>query len=586
MTCFKFDVHCYHMDRKVIIGNTRSTVILKPSHYLTSGGEAEIFCVGNKIYKLYFAPEQKKLTPQKMMELKEILDSHVVIPQDIIYDFKTTKALGYTMDFIDNTDPILRIFNKAYKVANNIDLGMVSELVKQLQIVMSNIHIAKCLAVDFNELNILIELGQNITPWVIDTDSFATPSYKASAVMSSIQDRKATTYDSNGVMHYHPDIGSDWFSWAVITFWIYVNLHPYRPIHPNYKAPDRHKQMDDGINVFTKGIRIPPTVENFNVIPKRHLDWYKLVFENGERSIPPMPDGVSPMVVPTQVVTITGTDKITIEQVGSCGFPILSVQQFMGVNYIVTKGALYSGDIKLPFPASAQRILFCTAAGGEMVIASKSGHTVEFTGLSGQPLDSIKTPDIFERNGAIYTITNGALMENTFTLMGSKLFRRSKEVSNVSNLSAKMYPGCVIQDLLGGRKYFTLPYVLGKAFTQYLPGLDKVRIVDAKADKNVIIIIGETGGQFNRYVIVFDKKYENFEIRETPDIAYEPINMAVLDNGLCMLFSPPDEIQLFSTAKQYETLDDPPFDSSMPLFATPRGFFIINGNTIHQIKRK
>jgi hypothetical protein len=116
--------------------------------------------------------------------------------------------------------------------------------------------------------------------------------------------------------------------------------------------------------------------------------------------------------------------------------------------------------------------------------------------------------------------------------------------------------------------------------------LDHVRILDAKSDKNVTVIIGEAKGQYNRYVVVFDKKYQNMDIRVDEDVPYEPINFAVLDNGLCLLLVVGDQIQLFSTASQYETLDNPPFDSSMPLFATSKGFFFINGNSIHQIKRK
>lgn len=574
------------MKKELVIGQKKIKVTITDKEYLAAGGEAEIYTKNGMVYKLYHEPDQKMLPPQKMQELSLITDPQVVLPQDVIYDAKTGKPVGYTTRFVDNVDPILKLFNRAYKNTNNIGPQAIAELVKKLQQTLSNIHSAKCLVVDFNELNILINLGTIITPWFIDTDSYATPSFKATAIMDSVRDRKATTYDSKGQMHYNPTILSDWFSWAVISFWVYTNIHPYRGTHPNYKPKDKHKQMDDNISVFHKDVRVPPTVEDFNVIPKRHLDWFKLVFEKGDRSIPPFADSTVPLLVPTQIITITGTDKLTVSQVAACSSPIISIQQFMGVNYVVTKDALYSGNNKIRLNDNTKKVLFCPVAGGSMITATRMGNIVEFAELySGDKIESIRSNDLFERNGAIYTVTNGTLIEHTFTTIGTKLIDRPKTVENISNLTAKIYPGCVIQDLLG-KKYLTIPYALGRSFSKYLPGLDHVRIIDAKSDKNITIIVGEKKGQYNRYVVVFDRKYQNMDIRVDEDIAYDPINFAVLDNGLCLLLSSPNQIQLFSTAAQYETLDDPPFDSSMPLFATPKGFYFINGNTIHQIKRK
>jgi hypothetical protein len=574
------------MNKKVVIGQKKIQVTITDKDYLAAGGEAEIYTHGGKVYKLYHDPVAKMLPLQKMQELSCITDPQVVLPEDVIYDSKTGAPLGYTTRFVDNVDPILKIFNRAYKTTNNITPQMVADLVKKLQGTLSSIHSAQCLAVDFNELNILIGLGPDIIPWFIDTDSYATPSFKATAIMDSIRDRKATVYDAKGTMHYKPTVLSDWYSWAIISFWVYTNVHPYRGNHPNYKPKDKHKQMDDGFSVFAPGVRVPPTVEDFAVIPKRHLDWYKLVFERGERSIPPQTDSTVPLLVPTQIITITGTDKLGVDQVASCGSPILWVQQILGVNYVVTKNSLYSGNNSVRLHNGTNKVVFCPAAGGSVVTATKAGGLVEFSELyTDVQIESLRSPDVFERNGAIYTVTNGALIESSFVPVGTKLVHRSKSVENISNLSAKMYEGCVVQDLLG-KKYLTVPYALGRAFSKYLPGLDHVRIIDAKSDKNVTVLIGEEKGKYNRYVVVFDKRYQNFEIRVDADVPYDPINFAVLDNGLCLLLSAPDQIQLFSTANQFETLDNPPFDASMKLFATPKGFFFINGNTIHQIKRK
>lgn len=576
------------MKRQLVIGQKKQQVTISDGDYFKAGGEAQIYTNAGKVYKLYFDPANKMLPVQKIQELNLISEPQVVLPQDVIYDAKTGQPLGYTTKFIDDVDPILRLFNKGYKKTNNINPQMVAELIKKLQLILTNIHSANCLAVDFNELNILIHLGPSIIPWIIDTDSFATPSFKATAIMDSIQDRKATVYDSKGVMHYNPTVLSDWFSWAVISFWVYTNIHPYRGTHPKYKAADTHKQMDDGISVFHPGVRVPPTVENFNIIPKRHLDWFKLVFEKNERSIPPLADSTVPLLVPTQIITITGTDKLSVLQVASYGSDIISVQQFYGLNYVVTKTGLYKENNKIRDFNGNKQVLFAPVAGGSAVTATRMGDTIEFTEADTDVhVGKMKSHGMFARNECVYTVTNGKLIQNGFMPMGknNSAVHYWKELENVSNISAKIYDGCVIQDLLG-KKYLTIPYAYNKSFSKYLPGLDHVRIIDAKSEKYVTILIGEEKGKYNRYVVVFDKHYQNFEIRVDKDVPYEPINFAVLDNGLCLLLSATDQIQLFATANQYETLDNPPFDDSMPLLATPKGFFFINGNSIHQVKRK
>lgn len=573
------------MNKTILIGKTRQKVTLTSKEYLAAGGEAEVYSKNGMVYKLYHDSSTKMLPVQKMQELASIQDSQVVIPQEVLYDIKTSKPIGYTTKFIDNAEPILKLFNKSFKVTNNLNHQMVAELVKKLQITLTNIHNASCLAVDFNELNILIQLNNDIIPWFIDTDSYATPTFKATAIMDSVRDRKATFYDKDG-MHYRPTVESDWFSWAIITFWIYTNIHPFRGNHPNYKPKDKQKQMDDGISVFDKDIRLPHVVEDFKVIPQKHLDWYKLVFVNNERGIPPRLDVIGPILTPSAIITITGNDKIEVKQVASCGETILSVQQFIGVNYVVSKSYVYSGNNKLFDHSVNEKILIAPAAGGSTVSAHMINGKVEFKNLyTKEVIGTMNSKNMFERNGAIYTIANDKLMENTFTQFGTKLVHVFKPIENVNENSSKMYNGCIIQNLLG-KKYLTLPYDLDKSFSKYLPNLDNVRIIDAKSDKNITVVIGEEKGKYNRYVIVFDKKYQKFEIRVDEDIAYEPINFAVLENGLCMLLVDQNQIQLFSTAYQFETLNDPPFDSSMPLFATSKGFFFINDNSIHQLSRK
>ena len=573
------------MNQKIKIGSNGGVITLTDRQYKASGGEAAIYVHNGMVYKMYHDPTKKMLPPQKMAELAAIGNPKIIVPKDIIYDPANGNPLGYTTTFVDNADPLLKLFTRTYKTDNNISYQMINDLVKEMQLVMTDVHKAKCLIVDFNELNVLVEVRpSSIEPYFIDTDSYSTPSYRATAIMDSVRDRKVSVIQ-NGVLHYNPTEFSDWFSWGVLAFCLYTNIHPYRGAHPNYKPKDKQKQMDDGVSVFHPGVKTPPSVNDFKVIPKRHLEWFKDIFLNGNRSVPPLADSSAPFLVPTQIVTIKGTDKLDVIDVSSYSGDVQAVYQFMGIYYVVTKTNIYANKKEVDIN-TAKKTLLCFASDGTMIEATQSGNNITFKEtMNGPAIGTIKSKDMFSRNGMVYTMINGKLVENSFTTLGSKIIHRINEIENVSITSAVMYDGCVIQDLLG-KKYLTLPYRAGSSFSKYIPQLDGYRIVDAKSDKTVTVVIAEKAGKFDRFIIIFDRKYATMDIREVKDIVYDTINFAVMDNGLCVLLANPTELELFAQASQCEVMNNPPFDSTMKLFTTPDGIFFINGNTIHQLKKK
>ena len=575
---------------KIRLGNTKHIIELLPSAYVASGGEGSIYKINSSsVAKLYHDPDKKSFPIQKMKELSIITNPQVVIPQELIYDIKDGKSLGYTTKFVDKADPLVKLFTRTFKDSKNVSFKMVNELVKQIQLIVADIHSAKCLVVDLNELNILVDISAStIIPWFIDVDSYCTPSFKATAVMDSIRDRKASLIDKNKVLHYNPTIESDWFSFAVLAFNLYVNIHPYRGGHKDYKPNEKKRQMDDGVSVFHSGVRVPPSVNDFKVIPSRHLDWFKQIFLNNDRSIPPLPDSSIPTMVPSQIVTttISSTDKIIVNEIQTYGDNIIDVFYNMGLYYVATKTHFYV-DNKEIGTHNAKRVLFCAASDGTLITAQQdNSDKIVFKELTKS--DSVGTAtsnNMFSRNNSIYTISRGKLVENSFTAFGNKIIHRINEIENISVTSATMYDGCVVQDLLG-KMYLTLPYKLGSCFSKHIPQLDGYRVISAKSDKYVTVVLGEKKGQYDRFIIVFDKHYTKFDIRKVEDVSYDTINFAVMDNGLCALLASPTELELFSTAFQCEVLANPPFDSTMKLIATPDGLFFIMNNSIHQIRKK
>lgn len=578
------------MTHKIRIGSSAISITLNDQQYVAAGGEAAIYVSGGTAYKLYHEPAKKMLPVQKIKELSAIVDPHVIIPQDVIFDAKNGEPLGYTMPFIDAAEPLLKYFTKTFKTEHNIDPPMIAALVRLLQCSLSSIHGYKCLVVDLNELNVLVKNSTGLlSPLFIDVNSYSTPSFKATAIMDSVRDRRVTSYDKTGALHYAPDELSDWFSWGILSFWLYTNIHPFRGNHPKYKPREKAAQMDDGISIFHKDVRVPPTTNNFGIIPKRHLDWFKAVFERNERSIPPLPDSLAPTPVPTQIVTIKGTDIFEVFEVASCIEPIISVFGFFGINYLVGRSGIYKDGEVLCILKNSTKTLLIQASNGTVLAASLQGaHVAIWDPNKRNDVigTSVTQHGMFVHNNALYTTTNsGKLVENTFTVINGKIVQRVTEIENISRLTSVLYDGCVIQDLLG-KKYLTVPYAKDKCFSKYLKELDGYRIIDAKSKKHVTVIVAEKGGIFNRFIVIFAHDHSSFYVRETKDIAYDTINFTVTDTGLCVLLASPTELELFAYCGGVETLPNPPLDSTMRLFSTPGGIFFINGNSIHQLKRK
>lgn len=572
------------MNQKVLVGTGKKLVTLTDKHYKAAGGEASIYVNGGVAYKIFHDPS-KLLPPLKVAELNKIGNPQVVLPKDMLFDATSGQAVGYASTYVEDAVPLARLFTRTFKDENSIDQGQIGDLVKRNQEIVSDVHSARCLIVDLNELNVLVKLNNQLEPWFIDTNSYATPSFHATAIMDSVRDRRVSKMNG-GQLHYSPDIMSDWFSWGVLSFWLYTNIHPYRGSHPNYKPRDKAKQMDDGISVFHKGVKLPPSVNNFNVIPKRHLDWFQAVFLKNERSIPPLPDSSAPIAVPTQVVMINSTSKISVRETAAYTSPIIGVFFIMGVTYVVTKTHICFGKREIPMPGKGKKVAITAANDGTPIAAVLQGTKVYFMELNHNvEVGTITANGMFARNDVIYTVANGRLVENSFTVMAGKIIHRTNEVENISNFTATVYDGCILQDLLG-KKYLTLPYAKGRSFSKYLPQLDGFRVIDAKSERNVTVILAERNGVYHRFIVVFDSKFLGFEVREVKDVAFDTINFTVLTNGTCLLLSAPTELEMFTTAKQCETLSDPPFDSTMRLFSTPDGAFFVNGNTVHHIKKK
>jgi serine/threonine protein kinase len=291
------------------------------------------------------------------------------------------------------------------------------------------------------------------------------------------------TYKATAIMphirDYHRnniDILTDWFSFAIIACQLLVGIHPFKGTHPDYSKKELIKRMKDNISIFNPKVKLPVATRDFSHIPQQYKNWFIALFEEGKRFIDP------PSIKDTQIV-ITKAKTTEIK-----------------------------GDFEVKFIS-----------------------------------DLVKKEEIFFMGEKICNL-NGI----DFVYMGDYLIELfidktsfAKEIIaprqswRVLPHATQIMDGVIIQNMLG-KKHLSFFYKNGKGKTCYsilhIPEMDGCKIVEAKQEKGVYIIIGYQKGQYDEFILKFNSDYTKYSIQKMEDIDYVGINFTVLDNGITVTF--------------------------------------------------
>ncbi len=293
-------------------------VSLTKRDFVGKGGEGSVYRKAETAYKIY--EDQSRMIPlAKIKELAVIDDKRVVRPEDVV--FKGNQPVGYTMRFVPDAFVACQLFPKSFRNRHALTNDMAIGLVRKMQEVLAHIHSKQVLVVDFNEMNLLISPKLDEV-YFIDADSYQTRSYPATAIMPSVRDVHSPTFNE----------GTDWFSFAVVSFQMLIGIHPYKGRHSAVKGLS--SRMRRNLSVFDPEVHTPKSCLPVGIIPGAFRDWYKAVFEKGTRCAPPT--GLNRSIA-VQVVAqaAQATDKLIIMELFKCKWPIRGVYYDSGVECIV-----------------------------------------------------------------------------------------------------------------------------------------------------------------------------------------------------------------------------------------------------------
>ena len=552
-------------------------ISLTNKHFVAKGGEGSIYVRGNTAYKIYeHAPN---MIPEAKIRELSVLDRPQIIKPEAIILGKKNQPVGYTMRFVADTTPLARLFTKTFKQKNGISPEMSIRLVKKLQEIMLYIHSKKILVVDVNEMNFLANKTLDDF-FAIDVNTYQTQHFPATAIMQSVWDCHSKEFTEE----------TDWFSWGVITFQLLTGIHPYKGNHPDFTGmpiADRlEARMQKNVSVFNPNTAVPKVVMPFDVIPSSLRSWYKSVFEDGHRGIPPV-DYEAMIQLIAKVREITGGNLFDITHLEDYVGEIVDVFCAGPVRVVQTnKGIVYK---KKDFPFLNAKVGF-TAKMDWPIVAYLDGANLKLHNLESDDALPINMhiDGFLESGGRIYAKAGTQIVEITLTEVGRNVLPAVKTVGQVVETS-KIFDGVIFQNMLGRFVASIFPES-GRHYQIAIPELDDYRVIDAKYQNNVLVVIAVTrGGEYDRFTIRFSSDRTKYDLRKNENITYMGINFAVADHGVCVLMNEEEKIEAFANVRnvsQVKVMDDPAVGADMKFFHDGSAILFAQGKKLYSIRMK
>lgn len=519
--------------------------------YLAEGGQAKVFVTkDNKFLLKIYHDAQNAIPEDKAKELSSLKGSNIITPVGLLYE---NNYVGYYMKYIKGAYDLCELFPKGFKNEHNLNYDKRSYLVEKLIKLVQKVHSKNFLVVDLNANNVIC--AKNLKDlYLIDTDSFKTVNYPAVAIQDIIRDRKVSNNDFNE--------GSDWFAFACLAFQLYSNVHPYGGVHKKHNKSIGDKsflsvRMDKGISVFDKDVNFPPTVDNFDLIPKKHLDWFKNVFTKGERSEPPFLGDFSPVKAPSGLVVVNSNDKLSVEEIYSFDKIIQEVHFSKGSFMFKTGDGYYESPRKE-----------ITREKGKLPMFSNNGSIkICDLGLSSLECDGAKVDfeDRFYSPFYNYRINNGNLFcDELFSY--NKTFFKTNKLLSVGNTA-------FISDNVCFKKYLQRTVAIcfegPKVLQHFLPEeLDKHRLISGKYVGKILLLHYEKNEKY--FQVIFDTETKGFIKGKVAE--YNKPNIIHLENGVYVKLSG-GSISIFKDINKIKKINNTGLDESCRL--------ISNGNTVH-----
>lgn len=510
----------------------RGRLTVRPSDYVSAGGEGAVYRSGDIVVKLYADPDKMRRDgmADKIRLLSSLNHPFVVAPRGVALT-GAGEPVGYYMDYVDG-EPLPRLFTNDFRGRTGFGDGDASLLVDRMRQAMQFAHANGAVMVDPNEMNWLADLGgrDGPQPRVIDVDSWAIGRWSGSVVMLSIRDWQASAFSE----------ATDWFAWGIVTFQIYTGIHPYKGKLAGYGAAELERRMRDNASVFEPGIRLNRAVRDFSAVPGALLDWYVGVFRDGERTMPPSPferGGAHKVaaMVPSAAASAAPGELLIEKLFGDSGNPVRRVWPCGVVR--LESGTLV--DLAGPRVIGSMQ-----SPDGEIVrledgwlIADRAAETpifgfVNATNLQAVPLTlGLQVRQTLRFENRLFTVTDGGLAELKLSNLGRPLLSAGQARGVLPN-ATRWFDGVGIQDVMGAA-YVIAPFGEDEVAQLRVPELDGQTPVNARAGRRFVTVVGiDSAGDYRKTELAINADYRSYRAWQG-EAAGPELNIAILPKGVC-----------------------------------------------------
>jgi hypothetical protein len=180
-----------------------------------------------------------------------------------------------------------------------------------------------------------------------------------------------------------------------------------------------------------------------------------------------------------------------------------------------------------------------------------AGGVLSFHDLERKTHEALefRADELAKSGGRFYIRSAGQVLELEFSeLQGKTIVTASHVVASVMERASALHEGCAVQSMLGA--VFVSLFPRSKAGYQVrVPELDSYKVIDAKFDGGVLMVVGAKGGKYDRLVFRFDAEFASYDLRTVADITPSGLNFVTLDSGVCVSITEDEKIEAFSARK-------------------------------------
>ena len=551
---------------KVFLQGT-GPVELSQSHFVATGGQASVWVKDGTAYKVYTDPKAA-IPAEKVKVLSAISDPAVIKPQALLLDAKN-RNVGYAMAAAAAPWSFCQLFVPAFRAREKVPDDASVRLSTELRRHVLSVHRAGCQIVDLNELNVLVAPRFDRL-YLIDVDSYQAPGFPATVIMPSVRDWSQRVFDEK----------SDWFSYAVLIFQLFIGAHPFRGKldHPEIDSVPRDERMEwrmkRNLSAFRPKAKLAASCPPLDVVPALLRDWLRVVLDEGQRLPPPdlhaMAAAVGLPAAAHRPLSSEGELLLELFE-GYAGF-ILAVEDDFALlrsngTLSATLGGIgFSGDWMNGL-GSGRVLLGFTPKMRRPIALRHEGSTVllyDFVHKTREVL--LLAVDELSRSGErFYARCGEAVFELGFLELKDRTSMATvQQVASVLPLACRLFEGCVIQSMLGSTFVSLFPRSR-QGHQLRMVELDGYKILDARFQAaseggtrgggGVLGVIAVQGGKYDRLTFRFDERFQSYDVRTSFDVEPGLVNFVVLpQSGVVADLGTDDVLEVYVAKKDHASL--------------------------------